>query len=134
MTKARSKAKPAKHHPNPSAAWSGKRRGRYRRGIAKAFGSESVEWTDVDEALFAKLRDNSQVSNPEARETLARRAVELDRQLRELDGRVHTILEARVAVQATKQFRDTLGALGLIQLRDDEPGDLLGPVEVAVCT
>ena len=95
-------------------------RGRPRGEAANA----QTEWTDDDRAMLARLIASSPVKDETAKERFARRAVEADRQCRQLDGMARNPDEQKALTNAYKNFKSAMDRIhvgeALVEPDDDE--------------
>lgn len=94
------------------------------RGPFKGKENLETEWTEDEKRACRGFVRDSPVKNKRAREYMAKRAVELDRQCRFLDGRVRTGDEERAFTSAIKSFAKLMDDLGLLKKKSDLDGDL----------
>lgn len=86
--------------------------------------NQQTKWTEADNKLLADLIKASPVKDEIGKERFARRAVEADRQCRELDAMIRNPDEQRALNQAQRNFRSCLDRLHIAEdvreVGDDE--------------
>ena len=99
----------------------GGRRGKYAMGKPTA---DVTPWSDYDEKLYVKFCRSSKLIILILRQTIARRAVEADRQCRRLDTMPdRTSEQERALTAAHKAFLNAITALGNPEYKDPQESE-----------
>jgi len=102
----------------------GDKRGKYTPRARAAGAAWDAKWTAADRKHCADLVADSPLASAVAQEQAARRATELARQCRELDGRVRTTDEEKALVASSSQYRRWLEVLQVAQRTRDDDAEL----------
>jgi hypothetical protein len=101
----------------------GDKRGKYEPR-SRPCGTSDEKWTAEDLKHCADLVADSPLASEVAKAAAARRATELARQCRELDGRVRTTDEEKALVASSSQYRRWLEVLQVAQRTREDETDL----------
>jgi hypothetical protein len=102
----------------------GDKRGKYEPRSRPCGSTWDEKWTSADLKHCADLVADSPLASEVAKAAAARRATELARQCRELDGRVRTTDEEKALVASSSQYRRWLEVLQVAQRTLDEEEEI----------